>query len=181
MPSLDKGQLLIASPRLMDPNFVRAVVLLVQHDDNGSLGLILNRPLEVTLKDVARETMSEDLDVDGTLSQGGPCEGPLMTLHDDPLRSQIDVSEGVHFTADPEDVAAILRDPGENTRFFVGYAGWGAGQLEGELEIGSWLQTPATPEQVFTPSQRLWQKWVTILTGELNVKPESLPDDPSLN
>jgi putative transcriptional regulator len=178
MPSL-KGQLLIASPRLMDPNFVRAVVLLVQHDDNGSLGLILNRPLDVTLKDVVRETMSEELDVDGTLSQGGPCEGPLMTLHDDPMRSQIDVGDGV--TADPEDVAAILRDPGERARFFVGYAGWGAGQLEGELEIGSWLQTPATPEQVFAPGTRLWQKWVTILTGELNVKPQSLPDDPSLN
>jgi putative transcriptional regulator len=176
-----KGHLLIASPRLMDPNFARAVVLMVQHDDEGSLGLILNRPVELSLADIALQILDEELDIDGNLLQGGPCEGPLMTLHEDSNRSQIDVGDGVHFTADPEDVSAMLREPGDRTRFFAGYAGWGAGQLDAELEVGSWLITPATPSQIFDPGTRVWQKWVTILTAELKLSPDALPDDPSVN
>lgn len=181
MPSL-AGRLLIASPRLLDPNFARCVVLLVQDDENGSLGLVLNRPLEVSLKDVVQKSFDEEIDVgDGMLHQGGPCEGPVMALHGDPERSQIDVADGVYFTTERDDIEWLLREPDGEARFFVGYAGWGAGQLEGEIETGSWLSTPADAKQVLTPGPRQWEKWVTILTGELNVSPDALPDDPSLN
>lgn len=179
-----KGKLLIASPQLLDPNFARAVILIVSHDENGALGLILNRPLEVSLQQVLAQALEDDdlATAAGTLHGGGPCEGPLMLVHDDAERSQIEVMPGVHFTTDREDVEAMLRAAdGRVLKFFVGYAGWSSDQLEGELEIGSWLQAPADAKQVFEPGLRQWQKWVTIITGELRVSPDKLPDDPSLN
>ena len=178
-----KGKLLIASPQLLDPNFARAVILLVSHDENGAMGLIINRPLEVSLQDVVRQAMEDEtIEVTGSLHGGGPCEGPLMVVHDDPTRSQIEIAPGIHFTADRDDVEALLRDDERPARrFFAGYAGWSQEQLEGEIEIGSWLQAPATPKQVFDPGPRQWQKWVTIITAELKVSPEKLPDDPTLN
>jgi putative transcriptional regulator len=105
-----------------------------------------------------------------------------MTIHDDADRSQIEIVPGVHFTTDREDVEALLREDDEHAkRFLVGYAGWSSEQLEGEIEIGSWLQAPADAKQIFDPGVRQWQKWVTIITGELKVSPDKLPDDPSLN
>ena len=175
------GKLLIASPRLTDPNFARSVVLLVQDDENGAIGLVLNRPLEVSLKDAIQKTLGDDVEIEGILHQGGPCEGPVMALHDDPERSQIAVGGGIHFTTEREDIEYLLTTGEGNARFFVGYAGWGAGQLDGEIEVGSWLSTPADAKQVLTPGPRQWEKWVTILTAELNVSPDALPDDPSLN
>ncbi len=175
------GKLLIASPRLTDPNFVRSVVLLVQDDENGAIGLVLNHPLDVTLKEAIEKTLGEELSVEGTLHQGGPCEGPVMALHDDPTRSQIEVGGGIHFTTEREDIEYLLRTGEASARFFIGYAGWGAGQLDGEIETGSWLSTPAEFKQVLNPGPRQWEKWVTILTAELGVSPDALPDDPSLN
>ena len=105
-----------------------------------------------------------------------------MVVHDDADRSQIEIVPGVHFTTDREDLEALLRDDGEHvTKYFVGYAGWSSEQLEGEIEIGSWLQAPADAKQVFEPGPRQWQKWVTIITGEMRVLPDKLPDDPNLN
>lgn len=175
------GQLLIASPRMMDPNFARAVVLLVQDDENGSFGLILNRPLDVSLRDVLLKSLDEETEIEGMLYQGGPCEGPVMALHDDPARSQIDVQGEIYFTTERQDIESLLREEGRAARYFVGYAGWAAGQLESEIDIGSWLCTPAAAEQVLVPKPRQWENWVTILTGELKVSPDALPEDPSLN
>src|SRR4029078_3494939 len=78
------GQLLVASRRLTDPNFAHAVVLLVQHDDSGVLGLIINRPLEITVAESCGPSIEAAADIEEAVHQGGPCSGPLMVLHDDP-------------------------------------------------------------------------------------------------
>src|ERR1700720_344277 len=76
-----QGQLLLASSRLADPNFARAVVLMVSHGEEGSLGLVLNRPLEMTVKEACEQVLETTCEIDDALHQGGPCEGPLMVLH----------------------------------------------------------------------------------------------------
>src|SRR5687768_5273835 len=86
-----QGQLLIASPKLFDPNFFRSVVLLVQHTDAGALGLVLNRPLEMTINDAWGQVSETPCDATGFLHQGGPCEGPLMVLHTDSALPELPV------------------------------------------------------------------------------------------
>src|SRR4051795_298785 len=93
-----QGQLLIAAPKLRDPNFFRSVVLLVQHDEQGSLGLVLNRPLEVSIRAAWKQLSSTSCEIDGNLYQGGPCEGCLMALHTDVEASDMEVTEGVQFS-----------------------------------------------------------------------------------
>src|SRR5438876_10549654 len=86
-----QGQLLLATVKLVDPNFARAVVLMVQHDENGAMGLILNRPLETTIQEVCSQQLDLTCAVDGPLHLGGPCEGPLMILHTRQLDAQVEV------------------------------------------------------------------------------------------
>src|SRR5690348_8195431 len=94
------GKLLIASSGLMDPNFVQTVILMVQHDENGALGLVLNRPLQTTVKEACEQALETECEVEGYLYQGGPCEGPLMVLSGVETAGQIQVTEGVHFTTE---------------------------------------------------------------------------------
>lgn len=182
MPNL-RGQLLIASPRLSDPNFIRTVVLMVQHGDEGALGLVLNRPLETTVADVCEKLIEGPCRADGPLLQGGPCEGPLMVLHAHQARSDLEVVSGVHFTTDREKIEWLLGNAeADEVRCFVGYAGWGAGQLEAELETGSWLCFAGQAQHVFGPNDRLWSKLTTsLVAGEGLLEPDDVPDDPSMN
>ena len=186
-----KGQLLIASPRLMDPNFVRTVVLMVQHGEEGALGLILNRPLQATVRDVCEKVLETSCEIDSPLYQGGPCEGPLMVLHTHGEEDEPEVLPGLHFTAERGKIEKLLAGGWESAegggplgdglyaKFFVGYAGWGAGQLESEMETGSWLTAPAEVLHVFDPSEKLWSKLTTWLT--VGIDPDRIPDDPSVN
>src|SRR5438045_9775637 len=78
-----QGKILLASSRLMESNFVHTVILMVQHDENGALGLVLNRPLELTIREACDKTLEIPCLAEGYLHQGGPVDGPLMVLHED--------------------------------------------------------------------------------------------------
>jgi putative AlgH/UPF0301 family transcriptional regulator len=124
--------------------------------------------------------------VDQSLLCGGPCEGPLMLLHDQPRQAQIEVCKGVCFTADESMVRELLMDDPEAMRFFVGYAGWGPGQLENELNQGGWLVTPASASIVFDPDadDGLWMRVITGIDRSLAMlamNPKLIPRDPSMN
>jgi len=210
------GKVLYASPSLSDPNFARSVVLLVQHtrmsDGDaaeaelwtpgggadgvpGALGLILNRGSGARVADVLAS--AEDLNpksvacgVDAELFHGGPCEGPLMVLHGgvpDPDRDEMSVLEGVTFSSDRDAIRPVLAGAVRPARFFAGYAGWGPGQLEAELEAGAWVVGTLDAEVLFDPAVDPWARLLggssgggggSVLDG---VHPDILPEDPSQN
>jgi putative transcriptional regulator len=181
-----QGHLLVASPKLLDPNFHRSVVLIVQHNDKGALGLIINRALETTIDMVWDQVSETPCLSNGNLHQGGPCEGTLMVLHADPSLSQVEVIPGVYFSTEKDVVEQLVAgDQDERpVRFFVGYAGWGEGQLEGELETGSWLVAPATAEHVFEKTDDLWdiqRRRITLQATCPWIRDELIPDDPTMN
>ncbi|MCA9269463.1 MAG: YqgE/AlgH family protein, partial [Planctomycetales bacterium] len=156
MPSL-QGHFLIASPQLNDGNFARSVVLLVQHNAEGALGVVLNRPSGSTVADVWREAVGEPCDCTSPVYVGGPCEGPLMAVHGQPASGGEKVIQGVWFTADGQELRAVVAGDGP-FRLFSGYSGWGGGQLDGELKVGGWLHLPATKELVFGDDEILWER-----------------------
>jgi putative transcriptional regulator len=176
-----KGHFLIAAPTLVDPNFFRTVVLMIQHNDEGALGLILNRPTHATVAEVAEKVLEEsETSIAGNVCQGGPCEGPLMILHDEEAAGDVEVMTGVHFTTDKAKLEWLLRSHDGKAGVFVGYSGWSAGQLEQEIKGNSWLLLPATAEQIFDPAVN-WQKLLTRAFVAQYVPAERIPDDPSVN
>ena len=180
-----QGQLLISSPKLIDPNFFHTVILLVQHNEEGALGLVINRPLQTTVQDMWREVNEgEACEVEGSLYQGGPCEGPLMVLHGDDVYSEIEVMKGVYFCTRRDTIERLVADNSCDMRFFVNYAGWSPGQLEDEIKEGSWLSAPADPKVVFGVNEHLWTDLVRALSRAAVtglVDPKRIPDDPSVN
>src|SRR6185503_14682083 len=93
-----RGQLLIASQRLRDPNFFKTVVFLVKDDEDGALGVIINRPMEISVADACGEQVTAAEEVAEPIHQGGPCEGPLSVLHSNPGAGGEEVIAGVHFS-----------------------------------------------------------------------------------
>jgi putative transcriptional regulator len=179
--SSTKGHLLVASPRLVDPNFAHAIVLMVQHGEDGALGLIVNRPLDVSVAEALEQVLEGERSIEGTLHQGGPCEGPLMVVHCDPEASQFEIVDGLYFTAERSQIETLVRNEATPIRFFVGYAGWSPGQLEQEMQSGSWLLTEADRLRVFAASDKLWSRLVAELTLRPWVDPARIPPDASVN
>jgi putative transcriptional regulator len=176
-----QGKLLLASPRLADPNFARSVVLMIQHNEEGALGLVLNRPLDITVRQACEDSLGESCQAEGFLHQGGPCEGPLMVVHVNEMAKDADVVPGVFFTTEKSKIESLLKQDAATARYFVGYAGWTAGQLEAEMEVDSWVVTEAAAESIFEEPGNLWIK---LMRGRLLgqwVDPSQIPDDPTVN
>ncbi len=176
-----KGHLLIAGPALVDPNFRRAVVLVGEHSEEGALGLILNRPSEATVDEAVPELSTLAAGVD-QVHFGGPVQpSAIVVLADfvEPDRAGSLVLDSVGFLpaeTDPGELGELRR-----ARVFAGYAGWGPGQLDGELEEGSWIVEPALPEDVFTVEpDELWSAVLLRKGGPFGVL-ALMPLDPTLN
>ena len=176
-----RGQLLIAGPGLLDPNFWRTVVLVVEHSEEGALGLVLNRPSETTVGEAVSE-LEDLLDVDDQLHIGGPVQPSALIVlgeFEDPdaaaLISFDDI--GVLASGAPDDPPPSLR----RGRAFVGHAGWGPGQLDSELERGDWIVEPAQAQDAFTDDPV--ELWETVLTrkGGSYALVARMPPDPSVN
>jgi putative transcriptional regulator len=176
-----QGKLLLASPKLADPNFSRSVVLMIQHNDQGALGLILNRPLPISVQKACEHSLGESCEVEGVLHQGGPCEGPLMVLHGNEMVKDADVLPGVFFTTEKSKIESLLKHQNGRARYFVGYAGWSPGQLEEEMELESWVVADAAPDNVFDDQSNLWATLVRKQHLGQWVDPSRIPDDPSVN
>jgi putative transcriptional regulator len=176
-----QGKLLIASPRLADPNFAHTVVLMIQHSEQGALGLVLNRPLQTTVREACQASLSDPCEVEDFLHQGGPCQGPLMVLHGNELSKDSDVLPGIYFTTERGKIESLLRHPSSHARYFVGYSGWGPGQLEAEMEVESWLIVPAESSLVFESKSNVWSKLMALRMMDGQVDISSIPDDPSMN
>jgi len=155
-----KGKLLVASPQMRDPNFARTVVLIVEHEAGGALGLVLNRASGVLLRDVWSEVTDQPCESDERLRIGGPVQGPLMALHVRMNLADKEVISGVYFSSEKDHLLDLVRDNEGPLRVFTGYAGWGDGQLDREVATGDWLVTAASDEAVFNDDDEPWPRAV---------------------
>jgi putative transcriptional regulator len=176
-----KGQLLISSAGLFDANFRHTVVLLAEHNADGAVGVVLNRPLDVSVEE-AIPPLAALAGPGERLFQGGPVEPASAVLLAELARP--DLADVLAFGSvgflvgdvSAELDAAILR-----ARIFVGYSGWGAGQLEAEMEENAWILEPAIEEDVFTDApERLWSR-VLARKGPEYARHARVPFDPSMN
>jgi putative transcriptional regulator len=176
-----RGHLLIAGPTLWDPNFRRTVVLIGHHDDEGAVGVVLNRPLEATVAE-AVPPLSPLVPAGEPLFQGGPVQpeaAVVLADFQDPDRAGILALDTIGFL--PEEVDADGIEGLRRARVFAGYAGWGAGQLEAEMADSSWHATPAHPGDVFASDpDRLWASAVGRLGPAFRLL-RTMPLDPQLN
>jgi putative transcriptional regulator len=177
-----RGQLLIASPVIVDPNFRRTVVLIAEHGDEGAMGVVLNRPSETLVQDAA-SPLEVLVEPGSLIFTGGPVEPAAVVVlaeFDDPDEAATIVVDDVGFMrsdADPIDAGDRMR----RARVFAGYAGWGGGQLEAELEGEAWIVEPATPDVVFADDvDGLWSTVLRGKGGEFAII-ATMPPDPSLN
>jgi putative transcriptional regulator len=183
MESLE-GHLLVASPQLLDPNFARSLVLLVEHNQGGAFGVVVNRPAGKTLQELWREVGSAPCHSRQPVYLGGPVPGPLVSLHTKRALAEMEPAPGVFFAAKKQHLDQLVLSEEPAYKIFLGHAGWGAGQLEAELAQGAWRSLPATAEYVFSTADDLWETVFRqigreLLQSMLNMK--ELPPDPTVN
>ena len=181
-PASLKGQLLVASPALLDPNFRRAVVLVTEHGEEGAMGLVLSRPTPAPVAEAA-PPLVELVDEGAQVFVGGPVEPAAVVVlaeFDDPDDAAALVFDDVGFVS--ADVASGGEPPAiRRARIFAGYAGWGPGQLEAELEEPSWIVEPAVREDVFGDEpEGLWSGVLRRKGGQFAIL-ATMPPDPSVN
>ncbi len=184
MPDNLQGHLLLAAPSMLDPNFERTVILLVHHNDEGALGLVLNKPTPMRVRDALPASVEHGHEVEDVLRKGGPCEGPLMVLHGSAEASQVEVLPGVYFATEQDLVERVMESAEGRTMYFAGYAGWGPGQLEDEIAADAWMVLEGQPDEVFGAGHDTWSRLVRTLAKEAmkqQINPNIVPDDPSLN
>ena len=180
------GKLLIASPYLSDPNFLRSVVLIVSHDDEGAFGLSLNRPTDQRLSAVVELSMPQgSAREDDYIFEGGPVDGPLLALHDlsgigSPIGHE---SSGIWLTGEEDHLRLLLTRVDARVRFVAQYSGWGPGQLEREMDCGGWLVGQANGDLVFDDPERVWETAVNRCGREVlsTLSPGLRFNDPSVN
>ncbi|HYO41007.1 MAG TPA: YqgE/AlgH family protein [Nocardioidaceae bacterium] len=189
-PAVAVGDLLVAAPELLDPNFEHSVVLVLDLDDNGALGVVLNRPSAVPVAEVLPE-WGDLAGVPGVLFQGGPVstdaaiavaasrrvDGPSPVVDPAGFRPLYDDVGIVDLDTPLPELEPVLR----SLRIFAGYAGWGAEQLATEIREGAWYVVPSVPEDLFCDDPlELWKQVLRRQPGEL-AWVSTRPVDPSQN
>ncbi|HEY0517309.1 MAG TPA: YqgE/AlgH family protein [Solirubrobacteraceae bacterium] len=176
------GRLLLASTTLQDPNFTRSVVLIGMHTEEGALGLVLNRPSSATVMEAVPQ-LGALVDEEDPVYVGGPVQpGAIVVLAEfvDPAAAGVLVAGRIGLPG-PDVPLEQLGEATERRRVFAGYAGWGEGQLDAEVEAGDWIPHDPEPNDVFTqvPAQ-LWSSVLTRKGGRYALLAR-MPLDPSLN
>lgn len=181
---LEKGQLLIAEPSIIgDISFNRSVILLTDHNNEGSVGFILNKPLDYTIQDLIPE-----IEASFKIYNGGPVEQDnLYFIHTVPelITNSIEISNGIFWGGDFELTKSLINEGKinkENIRFFLGYTGWGANQLESELQSNSWIITKNDYKSsiLSKSSSKFWKEKIIELGGDYIIW-SNAPENPMLN
>jgi len=175
------GLFLVSSRNLTDPHFSRTVIYLVAHSDDGSLGLVVNRPSHIRLADAVSDVEHEAGDAHA-IYYGGPVKYSMLTML---MRSEQEnslvqlVADDVYFSHDRRVLDRLLaeRKPADALRFYMGHAGWVPGQLQQEIERGNWYVVDADPATIFsTRPESLWTRLIEKLDpGGLYVELEGVP------
>jgi putative transcriptional regulator len=176
-----RGQLLIASPALLDPNFRRTVVLVVAHDEDGAVGLVLSRRTDTEVAE-AVPALAELVEPGAVVSIGGPVQNEAVVV----LAEWEDVGEAGTIVFDDVGLMGAdaeserMAEATRRVRVFAGYAGWGGGQLEAELDEPSWILEEARADDVFGEEDDLWAAVLRRKGGAFALV-ATMPEDPSLN
>jgi putative transcriptional regulator len=177
-----EGHLLIASPSMSDPNFARTVVAIANHDEEGALGIVLNRPSDTEVVEAVPE-LDGVIDDDDVVYVGGPVQPASIVVlaeFEDPAEAAYLVVDAVGLVSDRTGLER-LGTATARRRVYAGYTGWGPGQLEAELEREDWITEPALVEDVFAedPSE-LWGSVLQRKGGQFRLLAR-MPVDPSVN
>lgn len=176
-----RGQLLIASPALLDPNFARTVVLITEHGEEGAMGIVLNRPSDSEVVDVLPELA--DIASDEPVFVGGPVQPEALVVlgeFSDPEKAAWIVVADVGLVSAATEIEEL---PGavRRGRVYAGFSGWGPGQLEGELEEEAWIVEPPIPPELFPDDPAtLWSDVLARKGGQYALVAR-MPEDPRLN
>lgn len=176
------GQLLIAMPAMLDPNFHQTVTYICEHSDQGALGLIINRPLDMDLTEVFEQLAlgkPSQRYADSPVLRGGPVQverGFVLHESDQDWDSTVNVANSIHVTTSQDILSSIADGSGPDRALVaLGYAGWNAGQLESEITANAWLHAPASPQIIFDiPFEERWHEATALLGIDLaNLSPEA--------
>jgi putative transcriptional regulator len=177
-----RGKLLVASPALVDPNFARSVVFITEHGPEGAMGIVLDRPSETAVSELAPQ-LDEVAGADAPVYVGGPVQpSALVVLAEftDPAAAAWIVVADVGFASadvDMDELAGAVR----RARVYAGYSGWGPGQLEAEMEVESWIVEPPLPPELFPDDpEALWSAVLARKGGQYALVAR-MPADPSVN
>lgn len=179
-----KGDLLISEPFLADPNFARTVIYLCEHNDDGSFGFVLNKPAKLNLNELLEGVGGREDDI----YIGGPVQqNTLQFIHknDGLIEGGVEVKDGVFWGGNFEQMLAMIEGnliKSDDIKYFVGYSGWAAGQLKGELEVNSWIiSRNVNVKQIFdTNVKSLWKEVLHTMGGKFKIV-ANFPVDPRLN
>jgi putative transcriptional regulator len=165
------GHLLIAMPSMLDPNFSRTVTYICEHSDQGALGIVVNQPLDMDIGEVLDQLAlkASDEEVASTpIIRGGPVElqrGFVIHRAPEGWDSTVAVADNIFVTTSQDILGAIASGNGPDQALLaLGYAGWGAGQLEQEMSANAWLSVPADPDIIFSiPFEDRWRRAAGLL------------------
>ncbi|MDR2039037.1 MAG: YqgE/AlgH family protein [Bacteroidales bacterium] len=176
-----KGKVLVSQPFLLDGCFKRSVVLLTEYSEEGTIGFVLNKPLNITIGDMMEDFPSPE----SALSIGGSVKtDTLHYLHTmEHIPDAIEIMNGIYWGGNIEVIKKLLSlsiMKREDIRFFLGYSGWSGGQLEDELENNSWLVGNINSKYIINPSQEMWKDSVINMGSQYKVW-TTLPENPAFN
>lgn len=181
---IKSGKILLAEPYMLDANFKRAVILVCDHsEEEGSVGFILNKPLDVPVNDLVQDFP----DFDASAYYGGPvATNTIHYIHNvgEMLDDSVEVGRGVYWGGDFDKLKFLISSKlirPENIRFFIGYSGWSPGQLDNEMEYRSWVTASLDANYVFkSKPARLWNQVMYNKGGQYSVIAQ-MPDEACLN
>ncbi|MBS3769896.1 MAG: YqgE/AlgH family protein [Bacteroidales bacterium] len=177
-----RGRILISEPLLNDSYFKRSVVLLTEHSENGSVGFVLNKPIDISITEVIEDFPSFDT----TLYVGGPVgKDTVHYIHTlgELIPNSVQVKDGIYWGGDFEQVKEYIREgliQPSQIRFFLGYSGWNPQQLEGEIENNAWLVSEVDGSKIMKPDENMWEKILRSL-GSHYKSWTNCPENPTLN
>lgn len=178
-----KGRVLISEPFLLDNYFKRSIVLLTEHSEEGTVGFVLNKPVNIRINEI----MSDFPDIEAEVSLGGPVQ--TNTLHyihtlGDIIPNSVKVIQNIFWGGDFEVVKRLLESGNLNAstiRFFLGYSGWQSNQLDDELAENSWIVSDFKPEEIMTPmNKHFWKKALNRMGTKYQMW-ANFPENPQMN